>query len=88
MNCYAHQLAFSAAGAMALLYTIGAIVLLFFPEQTAFLWAPLAYVSADQLPHLHINFISYLYGVVQSFVYTYIYARIFGALYSHLTPEL
>jgi hypothetical protein len=88
MNCYAHQLACSAAGAMASLYTLGAIALLFFPEQTTFLWAPLAYVTADQLPHMQLNFIGYLFGVVQSFIYTYIYARIFGALYSYLTPEL
>jgi hypothetical protein len=88
MNCYAHQLACSAAGAMSLVYTIGACALMLFPEQTTFLWAPLAYVSEDQLHGLHLSFVGYLYGVVQSFVYTYIYARIFGALYTYLTPEL
>lgn len=88
MNCYAHQLACAAAGATAIIYTLGCIAVHVYPHYMQLLWAPLVYISQQSMPVLEINLTGYGYGVVQSFVYTYVYARIFGALYSRLLPEL
>jgi hypothetical protein len=90
MKCFTHQLSFSSALAMAALYSTGALLVKFFPAQMLKLWAPLFYLqSADHLsPIFGISFSSFFSGLIQSFVYTYIYAWLLGSLYNFLTPCL
>ncbi len=86
MKCYTQQLAFAAATAMALLYTLGAILVITFPQQILTLWAPLCYLYSAELfqPYLGVSFMSFISGIIQSFVYTYIYAWLLGAVYNKL----
>lgn len=88
MKCYTHQLSFSAATAMALLYTVGALVVAAFPQQVLQLWAPLFYLKSAELlsPFFGITFFGFLSGIIQTFIYTYLYAWLLGTLYNFLTP--
>lgn len=88
MKCYTHQLSFSAAVAMAILYTLGALVATVFPTQALQLWAPLFYLrTADLLsPFFGTTLSGFLSGLIQSFIYTYLYAWLLGTLYNFLIP--
>lgn len=88
MKCYTHQLSFSAAAAMGVLYTLGALAVAVFPMQVLQLWAPLFYLrTADLLsPFFGMTWSGFLSGLIQSFIYTYLYAWLLGTLYNFLAP--
>ena len=88
MNCYPHQLAFAAAVAMAIFYSLGALVVLVFPEQILDIWAPLLYLTSADLfkPYLGVQITGFISGIIQSFVYTYAYAWLLGIIYNKLIP--
>ena len=88
MKCYTHQLAFAAACAMAIFYTLGALLVLILPSQMLNLWAPLFYlITADPIaPFFGVSVLSMLSGILQSFIYTYIYAWLLGSIYHKLIP--
>ena len=89
MKCYTQQLAFAAATAMALLYALGALMVIVFPEQILNLWAPLCYLHSADLfrPYLGVSLMSFISGIAQSFAYTYIYAWLLGTVYTKLIPS-
>lgn len=89
MKCYTQQLAFSAAVTTAIIYTLGALVVIAFPQQVLLMWAPLCYVTSLEYvaPYMGISFMGFLSGILQSFMYTYFYAWLLGSMYNSLMPQ-
>ncbi|MEX0849850.1 MAG: hypothetical protein WD055_06480 [Candidatus Dependentiae bacterium] len=89
MKCYTHQLAFAAAATTATFYAIGALLVKIFPIQMIQLWAPLCYLrTADLfLPFIGVPLAGFVSGIIQSFLYTYLYAWLLGSVYNKLMPN-